>query len=306
MILFPILIIALFSISGQPISDSKPILPEEQVIVPVIVIRLIYAGDMFFYDNSPIEVILTYEIYCYIPPETPPGAKCEVDLTGTAEEFLVSPIDTMVFDYMIDTLQFTTEVTVPPDAPAGRNLAIIVSGTYKISPGQGEGEVTPLVAEMTIPYYGCIQLSAETPDQNPPVGNWVETEITIHNMANAEDAVTLDVFKGDPNVEVRFSDDIIKVNGGASTRVSFAMRQKDGLPETNHITIRARSSHQGLNATRYCEISFETKVSHKSFLAGPLLYIGGGSMFLLVILTLLIITVTIRWNRRKAKNSRPL
>jgi hypothetical protein len=306
MALLQSLIITLVPVNGQTLNDTWPAVPCAEIIVPIIDIQLKFISDLLFYDNSPREVKLIYEIFCYIPPETPPRVECEVVLVGTAEDFYVTPIDPLFFTYNIDTLQFTMEVIVPPDAAAFMDFNIVVSGTYDISPGQGEGEVTPYVVLMTIPSYGCLLLSAEAPDWNPPVGHWIDIEITIHNLANAEDRIVLDVFKGDPNVEVMFSEDTVDLNWGAQSKVHFIARQKGGLPGTNYITIRSRSSHQGLNATRYCEISFETKVSHKSFLAGPLIYIGGGSLLLLVILTLLIITVTLRWRRRKARNSRPL
>jgi hypothetical protein len=285
--------------SGQPISNSGPTVPETEVIVPIITIQLKYYTDLMFYDNSPREVILTYEVVCYIPPETPPGVQCEVVLVGTANDFFVTPIDPLVFTYQIDTLQFTMEVIVPPDAEAFRNFDILVSGTYDISPGQGGGEVPGIVVEMTIPPFGCIQLRAEPRNNKSPVGHWIEVDITILNQANSEDVVTLDVFKNDQKVKLKLSEEVLTVRKGEIKEVTIAARQRSGLPSTNEFTLRARSSYQGLNATVYCDVAFETTLSSSSVFKGPVAFAVGGSAIILIFAVSLIVIFMFRRKRSK-------
>jgi len=267
---------------------------------PDIQINLRYiTTDIMFYDDTPLEIALLYQIICDMPPGTPPGIDCIVTLNGQADGCEVSNIDEIVFTYQVETSLFSISVWVPPDIPAWSVIPVVISGNYEVTPGTSDGQVPPKIDVITVPPFGCLQLSAEPRDWKPPVGKWMEMDLTLINLANTEDVVQIDLFKNDPNVEVRLPEDIIKVRKGEMTKVSFAARQRSGLPTKNKFTLRAKSSHQGLNATVYCELVFETTLSSSSVIRGPLLYVTAGSILFLALLVTMIVVFILRRRRNK-------
>lgn len=288
--------------SSAVIGSDRPTIPslDAQVIEPDIKIHLRYMStNIMFYDNTPLEIVLLYQISCDLPPGAPPGMDCTVSLIGQAEGFEVSHIDEMVFTYQVETSQFPLSVWVPPDTPALRVIPVVISGNYEVTPGQSEGEVPPRIDEITVPPYGCLQMSTEPRDWNPPVGKWTDMDLTLINLANTEDVVQIDLFKYDPRIELRFSEDVIKVRKGEIKEVTFAARQRSGLPSTNRFTLRARSSYQGLNATVYCDMEFGTTLSSSSVLKGPVAVVVGGSAIIFIVAVSLIVMFMFRRKRSK-------
>lgn len=81
-----------------------------------------------------------------------------------------------------------------------------------------------------------------------PVDEWHQTDLTVTNLGNGEDTITLDaIVPGGVDIETRFSQSVVTLAGGAEATVTLRiLAAEDTLADAYVIDVTARSSSSGV------------------------------------------------------------
>jgi hypothetical protein len=211
-------------------------------------------------------------VYCDLPPTTPPGQYCVVQLQADAEGWPVSVPPALTFDRTKEEEDFALDIQVPIET-SQRNVQLSISGRWRYSPGAGGGTLTPVIAIIIVEAYSRPILGSDDKNNTFPVGKWVEVPIRVTNDGNSNDNVQLEITNVPDGLEAYFPIEEANIQEGQSKVIKMKVRQSTGSPKSHRVEISATGINGGRKEVDTHTVNLETTTSAKSFFTNPYLLI---------------------------------
>ncbi|MGA1872781.1 MAG: choice-of-anchor T family protein [Thermoplasmatota archaeon] len=208
-------------------------------------------------------------VYCDMPPSTPPGQYCVVQLSADAGGWPCSNPEALVFDRTKTEEDFALTVQVPIETSQRTEGQLSVSGRWSYSPGAMGGTVPAATSIIRILMYSSLQVSAGTGNNTVPVGKWGELPVLITNGGNANDNIDLWLSDVPDGVDAYLTSDNIMVPEKQTQTVILKVKQSSGSPRTHRIVVHAKGGANGTNSESQRSIVFDTTISARSFFTTP-------------------------------------
>ncbi|MGA1866212.1 MAG: choice-of-anchor T family protein [Thermoplasmatota archaeon] len=269
------------SLAGSP--EIRIIIDQEQVEVSVE-------------PGSDGIARFTGTVYCEIPPSTPPGQYCIVQLMADAGGWPCSNPPSMTFSRNHVEEDYDLSVQVPIEISSSTDGLLSVSGRWQYSPGMTGGVLPAETAMIDILAYSRPQISSVSRNNRVLVGEWCDIIMTLTNAGNADDDITLSVVDVPDGVNTYFMDESIVVSEKESIEVILKFRQSNGAPQTHSITVSARGQFNSTKVEDQQMVVIETTISVRSVFSTPYFIIP---LILIVAAGTAISVVLVRKRRKK-------
>lgn len=235
-------------------------------------------------------------VRCEMPPSTPPGQYCIVNLQAEAGGWPVNVPPSLTFSNTDTEEKVMISTQIPVETSSRVNGQLTVSGRWSYSPGTRGGTVDPSSAQIVVLPYGKPVVGIDNENLTGKVGSWHEIELTVRNDGNCEDTISFEVLEKPGNFDAYFPDTSVTVGEKEETTVLLMMKQRTGSPGSTRIIISASSSNPGKNANITKDIIYESKLSLNSFFTSPITI---GALVILLIIGIVVSAIVARKMGRK-------
>lgn len=240
---------------------------------------------------------VTGTIHCDLPPSTPPGQYCIVNLQADAGGWPVSVPPAFVFDRTHEEEDFSIEIQVPIETSQTTTGQLSVSGRWSYSPGVGGGTVPASTAIILVKPYSRLAFSFDKENNTASVGDWGELKITITNEGNAGDEVRLSIDDVPEGLDAYLEEEYLRIPEKQSKTTILNFKQSSGTPGTYQISISAEGLHNGSRSELQHSVVVQTKLSFKSMITTPFVIIP------LVLVLIVAGIIAFRLIRKKMKRA---
>ncbi|MFO8052314.1 MAG: choice-of-anchor T family protein [Thermoplasmatota archaeon] len=290
-------IMMLLSIALMPFAIGEQEVPEAPLAGEPD-IEIVLDQDMVEVDVEPGSdgiARFTGTVYCEMPPTTPPGRECVVNLQTDAGGWPVSLPPTMEFNRQHQQEDFTVTVQIPIDTSQSTTGQLAVSGRWIYTPGLGGGTV-PVAESIIQPLpYSKVHLTYDKENNTASVGEWGEIEIGVVNEGNARDDIKLEIADLPDGLEAHLEKEILTVREKQTETTVLRFKQSSGSPGSHQIFISAEGQHNGTRSETEQPVVARTTASIRSVVTTPYIVIP-------IVLVLLIAGImVVRIIRRKRK-----
>jgi len=203
-------------------------------------------------------------VYCEMPPSTPPGQSCIVQLNADAGGWPVQTPESMTFDRSHVEEDFAVSVQVPIETSQYTSAQLSISGRWSYSPGATAGTIPATTAIIRVLSYSQPIVTAKARDDTIPVGTWGDVTIEVTNAGNANDDIQLQVTDVPDGVSAYFEEDTITVPEKDTKTVILKVKQSGGPPGSHQLTVIAKGRNNGTKDQDQQTVVFETGISVKS------------------------------------------
>lgn len=211
----------------------------------------------------------TGTVYCELPPSTPPGQYCIVQLQADAGGWPVSVPPALEFDRTHEEEDFQLDIQIPIETSQRTQGQLSVSGRWSYSPGMGGGTIPPVTAIITVESYSKPLLESDAKNNTFPVGKWVEIPIRVTNAGNANDNIEIEITNVPDGIEAYLLTDEVNVPEKQAKVIKMKIKQSTGSPKIHRITIGAKGTNGGRKDEDQHTVVIETTISARSFFTTP-------------------------------------
>lgn len=256
-------------------------------------IRIVLDQEKIEVDVEPGNdglTIFTGTVYCNMPPSTPPGQYCYINLQADAGGWPCSVPASLDFDRNHEEEDFTITVQVPTGTSSCVMGQLSVSGRWSYSPGVSGGTIPASTAIIVVLPFSKPVISADLKNSTISVGEWGEIDIIVTNEGNANDDIQLRIIDIPPGVDAYLEEDTLSVPEKQAKTIILKVKQSNGAPKSHQLVISAKGLNNGTRAQDQQTVTFETETSFRSLITTPyviipfiiILMIGGAITYKLV------------------------
>ncbi len=239
----------------------------------------------------------TGTIYCELPPTTPPGQYCVVQLQADAGGWPTSVPPAFTFDRTHEEEQFSLTIQVPIETSQRTQGQITVSGRWSYTPGAGGGTIPPVTGIITINGYSRPLLESNTKNNTFPVGKWVEVPIRVENDGNLNDNIELEITHVPEGLEAYLLTDEVMVPEKQAKVIMMKVRQSTGSPKVHKVEVSGKGMNGGRKDQDQHTVVLESRASARSIFTTPYIVIP----FAIVLLAIGFIGFIIYKKKRSVK-----